>query len=257
MALQLTAPSAMKNPALFLFPALLLACLPIFAQKTKGDTLILHREFHKNGKLSAYSYVLKSREMGKARAWNAQGQLIFECETSRIHGHHSAYFEHYPNGAVRKIEESQAPDAGIQWYRAFYTFDEQGNKTGESHQSHDDSPSRFVPDELKHRETAVCAPIFSNHLMLRNRSGFPMLVHYTQRDKKASVTVLPGDSVLLGNYIQAGFFSDPFAEAAIQLQCSSASRNSQRWKFILQKAETVKLSGQEQRFEYDILQVYR
>jgi hypothetical protein len=53
MSLQLTAPSAMKNPALFLFPALLLACLPNFAQKTKGDTLILHREFHKNGKLSA------------------------------------------------------------------------------------------------------------------------------------------------------------------------------------------------------------
>jgi hypothetical protein len=109
-----------------------------------SDTQWLHRSFYPNHHWSAYSYLLFSTGNGQAVCFNPDGKIMFKSEISRNHGHHSVVFTHHQNKVVSKVEESQAPDAGIQWYRSEYYFDDRGIKTGESHDSYDERPGLRV-----------------------------------------------------------------------------------------------------------------
>ncbi len=50
----------------------------------------------------------------------------------RYAGHSSAWTEYYRNGQVRKLELSNAPDAGIQYYKETIFFDQNVKKCVDS-----------------------------------------------------------------------------------------------------------------------------
>jgi hypothetical protein len=210
--------------------------------KSSGDTTVLHKVKYANGKLSAYSWMLKSTGNGRATCWDPQGKVMFDSEISRNHGHHSVQFEHHANKVVSKVEESSAPDAGIQWYQSTYYFDEKGIKTGENHQSHDDQLHVRIqePYVVPQKETQQCAILYNNETWFINQTEFTLVVSYTARNETKTDTLASGDTLKIGDMIQAQFFEDPSKTATFRATPLKKNKRSAKWEFTFQKVGEVK-----------------
>lgn len=114
-----------------------------------GDMRIV---YHSNGKVSTeilISNKVAYLEQGYAKAWDRKGNLIYEKPVSRTAMISSVFFKYYDNGAVKSAEFSSHPDAGIQWYREWTTFSEDGTITDVQKQSHDDTVTLRIPETYK------------------------------------------------------------------------------------------------------------
>lgn len=108
----------------------LLAILLVFkilVTWSQKEEIIHHHKFP-NGKTSTICVIKDDRD-GYAKAFNFKGEEIYMRHIRRYAGHASVSFHHHPNGMVKKAEYSSHPDAGIQWYRSYTHFDENGNIT--------------------------------------------------------------------------------------------------------------------------------
>lgn len=126
----------------------------IFAAWGQQDTILHHHKFQ-NGKTSTI-VVLKENREGYAKAYNFQGKEIYHSDVRRFAGHASVTFKHNDNGIVKEAYYSSHPDGGIQWYRSWTTFDDQGNKIGERVDNWDDQvtvPTHRIPDSLLYSPT--------------------------------------------------------------------------------------------------------
>ena len=226
---------------------LLLLCCSIFQvstaqKKSQSDTNVLHKVKYANGKHSAYSWMLKSTGNGKATCWDPQGKVMFDSEISRNHGHHSVHFQHHPNKVVSKIEESSAPDAGIQWYKSTYYYDDKGIKTGEYHQSHE-GLTHLKPEQeyvVPVQKTIKCAGVYSNETWFINQTEFTLIASCTARNETKTDTLLSGDTVKIGNMIQAQFFEDPSKTAIFKAVPLKNNKRSSKWEFTFQNSGEAK-----------------
>lgn len=243
-------------------PILLMICLfsgiqDIAAQELKkNDTTVLHKVKYPNGKLSAYSWMLKSTGNGRATCWDPQGKVMFDSEISRNHGHHSVQFDHHPNKVVSRVEESSAPDAGIQWYRTTYYFDEKGIKTGENRQSHDDQLHIRLndPPVVPEKETQQCAVLYNNETWFINQTEFTLIVSYTARNETKTDTIASGDTLKMGDMVQAQFFEDPSKTAIFQAIPLKKNKRSEKWKFSFQKSGESHQNNNCRRYYFTIVQ---
>jgi hypothetical protein len=132
----------------------------VFSSWTQKEEIIHHHKFP-NGKTSTISVIIDNRD-GYAKAYNLKGQVIYERTIRRYAGHASVYFQHHPNGMVKKAEYSSHPDGGIQWYRTYTYFDEQGNITSEIEDNWDTRVTvqpHFRPDTTHvHKPQPVKSP---------------------------------------------------------------------------------------------------
>lgn len=103
-----------------------------FSQKL--DTLHIHR--FSDGKISTIS-ILTDDHWGYAAAYSREGKEIYRSEIRRFAGSAGVTFKHYPSGAVKLAYYSSHPDGGIQWYKFYTHFDEQGNITKEEEDSYE------------------------------------------------------------------------------------------------------------------------
>lgn len=214
----------------------------------QNDTLILVKQyFTGTKKLSAFSYRLKANETGRATAWNSAGKLIFSCEISLRNGHHSADFSFHKNGAVAKIEESQAPDAGIQWYDNTYIFSENGDLLNVYKRSYDDmytlkvEPPFEKPSVVQPETVAVESPLLVHTLLLTNESPFNVCATVTRFSQKERKCLKPGDSVIMLSYVNIGTFMPPTAETQwdIALNAKRKPKIPIKW-MVLPEAATQK-----------------
>jgi len=195
---------------------------------SSNDTQWLHQKRYASGRWSAYSYLLKSTGNGRAACFTPQGKIMLESSVSRNHGHHSVTFWHHPNGVVSKAEISQAPDAGIQWYRTTITFNEKGEKTGEETRSHEDLERLTLIDPPFERPTTQvkpapvtaqpCAIIYTNVLIVENLTQFPIQVQFAARSKIKTYLIPSGKQLAIDTLIQAQFFQNPQKEGILQIQ---------------------------------------
>jgi hypothetical protein len=110
-------------------------------KKTKTSDSNVETCLHKNGKISTIQTWDLTRRNGSIEGFNNQGQSIFKFYLRTYAGHASAQWEYYPNGQVKKVNYSSAPDGGIQHYSGSRTYDENGNQTS----SYDDEyPPRLI-----------------------------------------------------------------------------------------------------------------
>jgi hypothetical protein len=133
---------------------------------------------------------------GTATAYNKEGKVIYTKNTRRYAGHASVHFTYYPNGAVQKAEYSDAPDAGIQWYREVTTFNTDGTITNVTKQSNDDGPSTYLRRQIENPATIPVQPkiieppladsklpkgahLHSNELWVRNNNKYSITVKLT------------------------------------------------------------------------------
>lgn len=98
----------------------------------KGAESFRYHYFQGSTKVSTVWHLPQSGQKGYAVAYNRAGEEIYRQELSRMHMIQSVRFSYHPNGAVSVARYSWHPDAGIQSGGTTTTFDDQGNKTGES-----------------------------------------------------------------------------------------------------------------------------
>ena len=225
---------------------------------TDSGLVILHHFM--NGGVSTKEWRDKDERFGRSIAYDRGGREIFSFHTRRIGGHASVHFSYHPNGAVSKAEVSDAPDAGIQWYRSTTTFDDQGNQTGFWEQSHEDLTTlRFHtgPDEPV---LAYCQKLFTNEVFLVNatrqagkatvkvRSSSPAL-------KDSEHTLAPGDTVRLGTYSVGERFAAPETELTVDVR--RVLRNRKRPAAQGQMRTTEVVVGAEHRRYYMVVRGWK
>ncbi|MBL0036586.1 MAG: hypothetical protein IPP26_12690 [Flavobacteriales bacterium] len=157
--------------------------------ETDSGRVVLH--YFTTGQLSTKEWTDKDGRWGRSWAYDRSGQEIFSYQTRRFAGHASAHFEYHSNGAVRKVEVSDAPDGGIQWYRSSTTFDTDGNQTGFWEQGHDNDgliprvtvrpePTVEQPQELplpQAQQIVECQKILVNEVFVVSGSLRPVGDH--------------------------------------------------------------------------------
>lgn len=241
-----------------------LCTLPAVAQlgrqELRADTGTVLLHFHATGEVSTQEWMDADDRFGLSTAYDRTGKEIFRYGTRRIGGHARVHFSYHANGAVSKAEASDAPDAGIQWYRSTTTFDEQGNQTGFWQQSHEDLTTlRFHtgPDEPV---LAYCQKLFTNEVFLVNatrqagkatvkvRSPSPAL-------KDSEHTLAPGDTVRLGTYSVGERFAAPETELTVDVR--RVLRNRKRPAAQGQLRTTEVVAGPEHRRYYLVVRGWK
>lgn len=208
------------------------------ARTIETDSGRVVQHYFTTGQLSTVEWTDKDGRFGRSRAFKRDGTVIADHHTRRMAGHASVHFEHHPNGAVSRCEFSDAPDAGIQWYRSVSTFDEQGNRTGFTEESNELLERTFTqpieplaPTEAPVRkpEVAICQKLFVNEVFL---------VNTTRQAGKATVkalrpspalrdsehTLAPGDTVRLGSYSVGEGSAAPVTELAVEVRRALRNR---------------------------------
>lgn len=143
----------------------LLLQTPLFAQfncKTakQVDGSEVKKCFHKNGKVSTIETWDKNKRSGNIKGFNKQGKELFSYSLRHYGGHASVLLTWYPNGQVKSVFYSDAPDGGIQYYHSTRQFDEVGNQTSFTEDSYDDKLKIEIPntparDTIKPRKPIV------------------------------------------------------------------------------------------------------
>ncbi len=196
------------------FTALLLLCTTVaFGReprtlKTDTGQVVLH--YHRNGRTSTVEWTDRAGRYGVSYALDANGKEMLRLQTRRFAGHATVHFSYHANGSVAMAEYSNAPDAGIQWYRATYRFDESGNQTGFEEQGHDNygplprpgiRPSEMVPAPRE-----ACQEPLVNTYFIVNSLDYPVLVHLLPKlpspaSRDTACIVSPADTLKGGAWI--------------------------------------------------------
>ena len=261
-----------------LFTITLLACLqaPLHAQldrqelATDSGAVVLHR--FSSGEVSTREWMDLNGHWGRSWAYDRSGAVIFEGQTRRVAGHASVRFSYHPNGAVSKVETSDAPDGGIQWYRSTTTFDEHGNKTGFSEYGRDNygpiprltlhPREPYGPTEEPHKEpeVAICQRMFVNEVFLVNvtRQAGKATVKALRPSpalKDSEHTLAPGDTVRLGTYSMGETFAAPDQELTVQVR--RVLRNRKRPAALgMLRTDSVQVSPEHRRY-YVVVQAWK
>lgn len=202
----------------------------LFVQLINAQTDTLHIHYFHNGAISTISYLNENRE-GKALAYNFEGEIIYEKNTRRIHGSASVSFSHYKNGMVHKANYSSYPDAGIQRYKSYTTFNENGERISEVVEEHDSPWGNRVtlPDTSKKGkvieeqpipkpkksdqkpEIMVCAMIHENIIEVVNHSDLKIEVTLKHKIQDTTFYLNSGNQFNGLNYISSEI-SSPLEE---------------------------------------------
>nr|WP_294860026.1 hypothetical protein [uncultured Fluviicola sp.] len=126
----------------------------IFAQldcKTakRADNSTVKKCFHKKGTISTIETWDKDKRDGTLKGFDRSGKELFSHNLRNFGGHASAQMTYFPNGQVKSIYYSDAPDGGIQYYHSTTQFDEAGNQISFDESSNLDKVHLRTPAPLK------------------------------------------------------------------------------------------------------------
>lgn len=230
----------------------ILFSLTIYSQKYTDCTYT----YFKNGNTSTSKCLDENKQEGKSIAYNLSGEIIGEWKISRRNMLSGVHFSFHENGMVKKAEFSSHPDAGIQWYRSYTTYDSTGKKINFTEQSHDDDltgPAKIKnvktydeylkeqtdslnkeklkkTDTLK-QETMQCAVIYVSELWIENKTGKSLIVNCDKKYKgdakenfSISILIKKGEKVKITEQIQAQFYEDPMKMVNISIRNSKGMK---------------------------------
>lgn len=207
--------------------------------RTDSGLVVVH--YFKGGGVSTKEWMDKDGRWGRSWAYRKNGEVLFAGQTRRFAGHASVHFSYHLNGAVSKVETSDAPDGGIQWYRSTTTYDDQGNKTGFTEQGHDNdgyiprpgTQVRRWPEEPEppKQETVVEQRMFVNEVFVVNPTKSACRVTAIPKHPSPALpggmwTLAPGDTVRIGAYSMGEAF--PPWEEQLTVDVRKVLRNRKR-----------------------------
>lgn len=139
----------------------------------KGEQIM--QCFHKNGKVATIETWDKDHRMGKFVGYSFTGKQLFDYSLRSFGGHASVTVRYFSNGQVQRVDFSDAPDGGIQFYRSTITFDEQGKQLDFQETNYPFEqltvPQLTSPPAPKQQEVATCAVLFKNYFAIENTTS--------------------------------------------------------------------------------------
>jgi hypothetical protein len=232
--------------------------------------------YYHNGRVSTKECYDTLRHWGRATAYNPLGKEIYSREIRRIAGHASVAFSFYPNGGVKKAEYSSAPDAGIQWYRTYTSFAEDGTVTSEVHDGYDKGPGTTLlhnpshipatppaivppkrPKDTSQQTTMECGVIYSSEFWFKNTTPYTVVVSAVRKGSKSETYILtlrPRQSMKAGQMIGAQQFNVPATYFDFSVR---PLKESVRQKLIILPADTKPEQVQKDvmRYYYDVRRI--
>jgi hypothetical protein len=233
---------------------------------TDSGLVVLHQFM--NGGVSTKEWRDKDERFGLTTAYDHTGKEIFRYGTRRIGGHASVHFSYHANGAVSKAEASDAPDAGIQWYRSTTTFDDQGNRTGFSEEGRDNygplhSPNRWLlqqeapaVDTVPPKpEVVVCQKLFVNEVFVVNSTRETAVIRCTPKHPSPALPagehlLGAGDTLRLGSYTIGEHFIGP--EEQLELRVVEAMYLNQMPREAVIRTHQADLSKEHRAYTAEI-----
>lgn len=190
--------------------------------------------FHQNGKVSTLETWDKEKRFGNLKGYNNQGKELFSHGLRTIGGHASAQLSYFPNGQVKSIYFSDAPDGGIQFYNATTTFDEVGNQTSfvETKYPYELEFQILAPDTTKPRK-----PIVEINQVLEKKKEKPLVLMIINKTKSRQKVLL--------DYLVFGKDTILELKPKQELECPLTPTKNPEFERTLD----VKLSGKTNRFE--------
>jgi hypothetical protein len=183
---------------------------------------------HANKQVSIVETWEADGRFGSLVIFNNRGEEIANYGLRSIGGHASAHLEYYANGQVSKIEFSDAPDGGIQFYNSTRKFDEQGkqidyNETRYPHKL-ETTLIQYVPQEEvtptespKKQEVIACAVIHQTFYQIENTTNRKLLltiqpvVNNVVQVSEKEIELKPNESSVFDTILMA----DQFVSAKI------------------------------------------
>lgn len=178
---------------------------------------------HANKKVSIVETWDSDGRFGSLVVFNNRGEEIANYVLRSIGGHASAHLEYYANGQVSRIEFSDAPDGGIQFYESTRKFDEEGKQidffeTNYPHQL-ETTFIQYVPQEEvtpaetpKKEEVIACAVIHQTFYQIENTTDRkliltiqPVINNLVQVGEK-EITLKPNQSIIFDTILMADHF---------------------------------------------------
>lgn len=208
--------------------AFFMVCFVFLFSQQKGKQNI---HYHKNKRISTIEVWDKDKLNGKFFCMNAKGDTLIIYHLRRYAGHSSVEAEYYSNGQAKKIELSSAPDGGIQFYREFIYFDEQGRETSRTDLSYPyelKSPIRVQPT----RTISIPLPKDKTTLFyIANETAKDIKIKvvknnrgYTSRIKLDTIiSVLPNTSILIDS-VQENYFVVPKNNYGLSIISNTTSK---------------------------------
>ena len=266
---------------------LVLFSLSIAAKLFAQDTL---KKYYSSGELASLEVQFSEQSSPDHRfrealveVYNKKKLLVYRAYRRKFAGHASVHLTYHPNGGVKSIRYSSAPDAGIQWYKEYYELDEEGEVRAHRKQSHDDmlspvvrpapsipKPGLTVPDVPSKREQkeflpncppcpqeAACATLMISQTAIVNKTGKALWLKLDSKGiygAKGSETMLAAnDTLFTPEYHYADQFIPREKLYALSTKAATRKATYERLEFSALPSLEIKKSNQEQLIIYYLL----
>lgn len=147
----------------------------------------------------------------KVEVFNKKGECIYEGYRRNYAGHSSVVLTYHNNGGVKIIETSEAPDAGIQWYRSKYTIDEEGKIIDKWEDSYNHQITFIKTEPITYVNN--CAVPMSTKIIFYNKSKKKQEVFLNPINKNPNEIIQqvlkPNDSLVCKEIITSERFASP------------------------------------------------
>lgn len=194
---------------------------------SKDKDLSVKTCLHRNGTVSTREEWDKDKRSGRLKIYTNDGKMLQELQLRNFAGHASAHLSYHANGQVSRVEYSSAPDAGIQFYRASYAYNEEGKLTDKWEEEH---PYRLYTEPMllpEHEQpvrkespkspspTLQCASPFFSVYEIRNLSGKKTRLSVKARPnlivagKNQEFTLKPGETRRVDSLVYAERHIEP------------------------------------------------
>lgn len=246
-----------------LLPLTILLCSAVHAQKNYTDCT---RHYFKNKKVSTTECWDNQKRWGRATAYNAAGEVIYDREIRRFAGSASVAFKYYNSGAVMEAHWHSAPDAGIQWYNKTTYFSEDGKITREVENNYDHmlmTPTRpstpprpSKPARPDTATTARCAVIYSSEMWFINTTPYTVTVEVKrnyQPSEVYTVTLKKGEKAKGGQLVLGEQFGDP--AKLYSMTATAKEKPNQEFIVLPSKAKPEQSTKEVRRYFFDVRRV--
>ena len=213
--------------------------------------------YHKNGKISTQEIWDKDQRTGTMKCYTNTGKEIISYDLRRFAGHASVYLDYYPNGQIKKVEYSSAPDGGIQFYHTIYKFDEVGTQIDFQDFSQPDGHPRLfklydtnrqyqtvVKPTIKKQEAITCAIPYITSFELLNETKHKVNILLKAQNnlwiqlKDTTVTLKPKQTIKVKSVMLAQMFLKD--DESYKLEIVGSKKEKLKYKIIAAQSEETK-----------------
>jgi hypothetical protein len=205
---------------------------------------------HANKKVSTEEIWDEAKRFGTLKLFNNQGVELAVYHLREVGGHASAHLTYHSNGQVAKVEFSDAPDGGTQFFESTRKFDENGKQVEYNEMKYPyELETTFIqiePQEQPQQQVVTpkkeafipCATIYQTFYQLQNTTSSKIvltiqpIVNNVVNVTEKEITLKPNESIVFDTILMADQFITAKVYQPSIKQVLTKKRNEKKIKII-------------------------